>query len=88
MGTVRQVFDTVLRRDLAMKVIHPEAELSRAAVARFLEEAQITAQLEHPNIVPVHDLGSAFGDSGMFFTMKRVTGTTLTTAIRSRGPTY
>jgi serine/threonine-protein kinase len=88
MGTVREVFDSVLRRNLAMKIIHPEAELSHGTVLRFLEEAQITAQLEHPNIVPVHDLGSSRGDEGMFFTMKKVTGTTLSTVIQGLRGTH
>lgn len=88
MGTVTQVFDSVLRRELAMKVISPEAELNPSSVLRFLEEAQVTAQLEHPNIVPVHDLGSSYGDHGMFFTMKRVTGTTLATVIKNLRGTH
>ncbi|MEN9577596.1 MAG: hypothetical protein RJA70_605 [Pseudomonadota bacterium] len=88
MGTVNQVFDSVLQRQLAMKVINPEAELNPSAVMRFLEEAQVTAQLEHPNIVPVHDLGSSYGDHGMFFTMKRVTGTTLSAVINSLRGTH
>ncbi len=88
MGTVKQVFDSVLRRELAMKIINPEAESNPSSVMRFLEEAQVTAQLEHPNIVPVHDLGSSFGESGMFFTMKRVSGTTLAEVLKGLKGTH
>jgi len=59
MGYVLRTRDEWLRRDLALKVIRSsKGEPSDLQKTRFLEEAQITAQLEHPNIVPVHDLGS------------------------------
>ncbi|MGE3669395.1 MAG: protein kinase [Polyangiaceae bacterium] len=77
MGTVRRVLDRVILRDAAMKVID-ETFASSEAGGRFLEEAQITGQLDHPNIVPVYDIG--IGDDGTprFFTMKLVRGHTLT----------
>jgi serine/threonine-protein kinase len=77
MGQVLRVYDTVLGRQLAMKVIRSEIEASPEGISRFLDEAQVTAQLQHPNIVPVHDLGATVGDYGMFFTMKLVSGQTL-----------
>ena len=43
-----------------------------------MEEAQITGQLDHPNIVAVHDLGTGTDGAGVFFTMKLVEGETLT----------
>src|ERR1700736_4804643 len=58
MGQVLLGFDTKLRREMALKVTHlPRGELPRQLLARFVEEAQVNAQIEHPNIVPVHDLG-------------------------------
>ncbi|MFO0984548.1 MAG: bifunctional serine/threonine-protein kinase/formylglycine-generating enzyme family protein [Planctomycetota bacterium] len=62
MGVVYRVFDRELRRRLAMKVVKPPADEDRAAtnqrmIDRFLEEAQITSQLQHPGIVPVHHVG-------------------------------
>ena len=45
----------------------------RTAASRFLEEAQICAQLQHPNIVPVHDLGT-LPDGRLYFTMKEIGG--------------
>ena len=58
MGSVRLVRDRKLNRRLAMKIIHPKLLSHRSAAARFVEEAQVCAQLQHPNIVPVHDLGT------------------------------
>jgi serine/threonine protein kinase len=76
MGAVLEVWDRELRRPLAMKVSlsGPDAGADAGRrVARFLEEAQITAQLDHPGVVPVHELG--VDDQGrVFFTMRRVQG--------------
>ncbi len=70
MGAVLEVRDEDLRRDLAMKVT------SGSDVARFLEEAQVTGQLDHPGIVPVHEL-VLDPDGRVYFTMKLVHGRTL-----------
>src|SRR3982750_3625782 len=77
MGQVLLGFDTKLRREMALKVTHlPRGELPRQLLARFVEEAQVNAQLEHPNIVPVHDLG--LDPSGRaYFSMKLVRGRSL-----------
>ena len=79
-GAVLQVWDTDLRRDLAMKVIadSPSGEASRVrtdsmSLGRFLEEAQVTGQLDHPGIVPIHELGLD-DDGRVYFTMKLVRG--------------
>ena len=76
MGSIRLVFDHRMLRHSAMKVL--DASLaSRQDVLRFLEEAQITGQLDHPHIVPIYDL--EVGPDGMpiQFTMKLVRGRTL-----------
>lgn len=78
MGAVLKVFDSDLRRSLAMKVILPgngegAQEVDEVTLARFLEEAQITSQLEHPGIVPVHDLGLD-SNGQAYFTMGLVRG--------------
>ena len=72
MGVVVRALDRDLRRDLAMKVARPEVA-DREGLLRFLEEAQVTAQLEHPNIVPVHELG-VDAKGRVYFTMKLVRG--------------
>jgi len=85
MATVYDAVDLDLRRHVAIKVLHDEhrkkAERGddsedRSALQRFVEEAQITGQLEHPNIVPVHEIGR--DEAGrIYFTMKRVEGSSL-----------
>mgnify|MGYP000570840565 CR=1 FL=1 len=62
---------------MAMKVLREEHRDSERATALFVEEAQITSQLDHPNIVPVHELGVDTEDN-LYFTMKLVEGKTLT----------
>jgi formylglycine-generating enzyme required for sulfatase activity/serine/threonine protein kinase len=82
MGSVLAAFDPVLRRRLAMKVVLEQAGGPREGrrreehLARFLEEAQVTAQLDHPGIVPVHELGLD-GGGRFYFTMKLVKGRNL-----------
>ncbi|KAA0209700.1 hypothetical protein EDM80_14165 [bacterium] len=73
MGKVLEVEDTDLRRSVALKVLRKELVGRRDLVERFLEEAQITGQLEHPNIVPVHEIGID-GKGNLYFTMKLVEG--------------
>lgn len=88
MGSVFRVLDAVLQRELAMKVIRPEAEMDPDLAGRFIAEAQVTAQLDHPGIVPVHDVGASEGGNGLFFTMKRVSGVTLSDVILSLRGTH
>ncbi|MBK8979370.1 MAG: SUMF1/EgtB/PvdO family nonheme iron enzyme [Planctomycetes bacterium] len=82
MGVVYEVWDADLRRRLAMKVVNDEgagghAPARRAErIGRFLEEAQITAQLQHPGIVSVHDFGID-DDGRLFFTMPLIRGVSL-----------
>ena len=84
MGQVLLGFDTKLRREMALKVTHlPREEIPRQLLARFVEEAQVNAQLEHPNIVPVHDLG--LDPSGRaYFSMKLVRGRSLEEILTAR----
>jgi serine/threonine protein kinase len=84
MGVIYRVRDRDLSRVLAMKVMSVPAAAAPSTkptstavnVARFLEEAQVTAQLDHPGIVPVHELGSN-AQGQPFFTMKLVKGRSL-----------
>ena len=75
MGEVWRVFDRVLRRPIALKVIRTQLR-AEDLLARFEEEAQVTAQLQHPGIIPVHDYGR-LDDGRVWFTMKEVQGRTL-----------
>ncbi len=76
MGAVYSVLDTDLERLTAMKVALPLVVKNAENAAHFVEEAKITARLEHPNIVPVHDLGWD-DDIGLFYTMKMLRGVPL-----------
>jgi formylglycine-generating enzyme required for sulfatase activity/serine/threonine protein kinase len=82
MGLILRVRDEDLHRDLAMKVILPRSDDSPSgsrtpvewrALGRFLEEAQVTGQLDHPGIVPVHEIGLD-SQGRVYFTMRLVAG--------------
>jgi serine/threonine-protein kinase len=78
--------DRHLGREVAMKELlaqarNAEAAVSVGAVTRFLREARITGQLEHPSIVPVHELGQR-EDGTLYYTMKRIRGRSLASALR------
>ncbi|MEP6820150.1 MAG: serine/threonine-protein kinase [bacterium] len=75
MGTVYRAEDTELDREIAIKVLNtPEANPEMAK--RMVREAQIIARLEHPGIVPVHDVG-LLADGRVFYAMKLVRGSRL-----------
>jgi len=75
MGEVRLCSDAWIGRDVAMKVARKGTGSAAEMRGRFLREARVQGQLEHPNIVPVYDLGVREGET--FFTMKRIGGHTL-----------
>lgn len=88
-GAVHRAWDEDLERQVALKLLHekyvvPNAFVDEAsqerAQGRFLKEARTTAQLDHPNILPIHDFG--VGSSGQpYFTMKLVKGRSLAEVI-------
>ncbi|MBV8756720.1 MAG: protein kinase [Deltaproteobacteria bacterium] len=78
MGEVWLARDVRIDRDIAIKLMRRDRSQSPDAVARFLREARVQGRLEHPSIVPVHDLGE---EDAPYFAMKRLTGTTLADAI-------
>ena len=81
MGTILNVKDLNINRDVAMKVLLEAKRKKEDNVIRFIEEAQITGQLEHPGIVPVYELGIN-KDGVVFYTMKYIKGVTLKQIIR------
>jgi serine/threonine protein kinase/formylglycine-generating enzyme required for sulfatase activity len=81
MGEVRRVRDRDLNRVVAMKIVRGSLTGNRRLLARFISEAQAAAQLSHPGIVPIHELG-VLPDRRFFFTMKEVRGETLRDVIR------
>ena len=72
MGVVFRAYDPQLRRELAIKVLHPSVE---ASAERTLREAQALAQLSHPNVVPIHDVGTDAGRT--FLAMAYLEGDTV-----------
>jgi serine/threonine-protein kinase len=82
LGQVWLARDASLGREVALKELRPERAGSPEVWARFLEEAQITGQLEHPGIVPVYELSRGSGDGQPFYTMRFVRGRTFSDATR------
>ena len=80
MGRVWLARDGSLGRQIALKELRPDQSDNSIVCSRFLYEAKITAQLEHPGIVPVYELGE--GDAP-YYTMRFVRGKTLSEAIRA-----
>jgi serine/threonine protein kinase len=76
MGNFLEAEDRKLGRRVAMKVMQFEASASASARTRFLREATVLARLEHPNIVPIHELGWD-AENRPYYTMKLVQGRTL-----------
>jgi serine/threonine-protein kinase len=83
MGAVLKGRDTDLGRDIAVKVLLETHQGKTELVQRFVEEAQIGGQLQHPGVVPVYELGQ-FPDKRPYFTMKLVKGRTLATLLAER----
>jgi serine/threonine-protein kinase len=78
LATIWVVHDSNLGRDVALKQLRPERAARPELVARFLQEAQITGQLEHPGIVPIYDLvRRSTGGHPAFYTMRFLKGLTL-----------
>lgn len=80
MGEVLLCRDAWLGRDVAMKVMRLDIGEGSEGRGRFVREARVQGQLEHPSIVPVYDIApsTSDGDAGApYFTMKRIQGTTL-----------
>jgi serine/threonine-protein kinase len=82
LGRVYVAHDRDVNREVALKELLPERAKNPDAWARFFREAQLTGQLEHPNIVPVYEIGRREGDDQPFYAMRLVRGRTLREAIR------
>ncbi len=83
-GRVYLVRDLELEREVALKVLHPFLTSNPAVVERFRREAQLAAQLNHPNIVSIYGTGGRAGL--LWYTMAYVDGTSLAALIRNEGP--
>jgi Flp pilus assembly protein TadD len=81
-GRVWLARDEDLGREVALKELRP-GRAGAAALARFLDEARITGQLEHPGVVPVHELVPDPAGGKPFYTMRFINGRTLADAVRA-----
>ncbi len=83
MGVIYQATDTTLGREVAVKVLQEHFAPDSGTARRFADEARIAAQLQHPGIPPVHDLGR-LPDGRPFLAMKLIKGRTLEDLLAAR----
>ena len=84
MADVFLAVDTILNRQVAIKILRADLSTDAVSILRFEREAQAAAALAHPNIVEIYDVGDYKGHH--YIVMEYVTGKTLKQVIRSRGP--
>ena len=73
MGAIYKAYDMKLRRTSVLKIILPNIKKKAGQVVRFVDEARITGKLEHPNIIPINDIG-VLEDDQVFISMKYIQG--------------
>ncbi|HPL81504.1 MAG TPA: serine/threonine-protein kinase, partial [Anaerolineaceae bacterium] len=83
-GVVYEAFDIVLKRQVAMKVLHTNLIVDPHFIARFRQEAELAAQMEHPNIVTIHDFDQL--DGRYYIVMALMRGGSLKEQIETYGP--
>jgi WD40 repeat protein len=74
MGVVYAAHQSSIARTVAVKMLKPSTKLREDQRDKFISEAVVTGELDHPNIVPIYDLG-ANDEGALFYSMKRVRGT-------------
>ncbi|MBI2424749.1 MAG: SUMF1/EgtB/PvdO family nonheme iron enzyme [Candidatus Hydrogenedentes bacterium] len=83
MGSIYKVHDNILGEDVALKTLLPQFVQDKVVVERFFNEAKIARRLAHPNIVRVHDIGSA--DKLVYISMEYVQGRSLRELLETAG---
>lgn len=83
MGVVYRARDTSIHRDVAIKVLQEEHDAESRSSTRFIEEAQITGQLQHPGVPAVHQVGK-LADGRPYLAMKLIKGQTLDALLKNR----
>ena len=83
MGDVYRARDLSLDRDVAVKVLRPQFPAGSTAARRFLDEARLTGQLQHPGVPPIHQAGT-LPDGRPFLAMKLIKGDTLADLLDAR----
>jgi serine/threonine protein kinase/outer membrane protein assembly factor BamB len=82
-GTVYRAIDQPLEREVAVKVLHPQIAADREFIERFFQEAKLAARLDHPNIVPIYEVGEVEGR--VYLAMKYMSGGSLRQKIEKQG---
>ena len=85
MGAVYHATHVMLQKPIAVKLIKPELVTSQDTIQRFHREARAASQLNHPNIVTIHDLGQA-EDGTLYIAMELVPGISLKELVKKEGP--
>lgn len=83
MAAVYRARDTVLQREVALKLLYPQYSSDTMLLERFRREAVLAAQLDHPNIVPIYDVGESTGVT--YIAMKLMPGLSLADVLNMRG---
>ena len=85
MGTIYRAYDDSMKRPIALKVLHSSLEISERAQSRFVREAWIAGQLDHPNIIKVHSRGEENNVSYLAMTEMTIQPLTLCYCINING---
>src|SRR5688572_33290922 len=85
MGAVYLARHTVLDKELALKILHPEFLHRSELVERFLHEAKAAARIRHENVVDITDFGKT-ADGSVFFAMELLSGRDLADELKAVGP--
>ena len=83
MGIVFTAKQRSIDRDVALKMLKPKTARDKDQRAKFLSEAVVTGELDHPNIVPIYDVGAS-PDQALFYSMKKVQGTPWLDVVREK----
>ncbi|MCU0878043.1 MAG: protein kinase [Pirellulaceae bacterium] len=83
MGVVYNARQASIDREVAVKMLKPDMSANPSQRRKFLSEAAVTGELDHPNIVPIYDLGQN-ADGALFYSMKKVTGTPWSEVIKQK----
>jgi hypothetical protein len=86
MGIVFEARQRAIDREVAVKMLKSKTAKDKEQRAKFLTEAVVTGELDHPNIVPIYDVG-AFADSALFYAMKKVQGTPWLKVVKEKSTT-
>lgn len=86
MGIVFEARQRSIDREVALKMLKAKTAKDKEQRAKFLTEAVVTGELDHPNIVPIYDVGAS-ADNALFYAMKKVQGTPWLKVIKEKSTT-